>query len=775
MTGRQQPERIRQMPEGLRLADRVVVAFPRPPRPESRQRRRAGICMVLCVLAACDSTPTEPPALPTTVTIEPVAAALSAIGETIQFRAVVKDQEGQLMAGVAATWASSDPVVATVSAGGLVTAVSNGSVRVMASAGTAHGNADVTVEQMVAAVEVVPAFDTLFAVGDTVRLSAEATDANGNPVSDVELAWATDDASVATVDSAGLVTAVGNGATEAVVTAGAVSGRALITVEQALASLAVSPAITTLSALGDTVRLVAVATDANGNVIADVQLAWTADDESVARVDSAGLVKGVGNGATEVVVTAGEVAASAAVSVRQIPSSIAVSPATATLSALGDTVRLVAVATDANGNPIADLELAWAVDDASVVRVDSAGLVKAVGNGATEVVVTAGELAASAAVHVRQTPSSIAVSPATGAVWVGRDDLQLAATVFDANGHVLTNSPPVRWSSSDTAVARAERKRGAVTGVGKGTATITAMSQNAVGTATITVRIPRSGPYPINVTYLGDVPEVIRQEMDRAATAWGRWLAPTLSAPYVLTEDVWLEVRSDLGSNGLLHHEAGDTLAPGLNVWVTTRTGGAWGWAWNSFPYLGTVRSDVPTAPWAVITFNWKAIRELPDADALRVAYHTALHEIGHAVGIGTSLRWYRHFETLDSTKPWDSFFTDPVTIAVFDKMGGADFPSKKIPLAHDGRHWDGCAGHFDLMGSARNETSTITELTLAAMAEGYEYDPRLAPRRRLDRNIWNSDSCKNGRWQGPSDQAAGYRVRGFWGDVIRDSGRGRL
>ena len=649
---------------------------------------------MLCVLTACDSTPVEPPAVPTTIMIEPAAAKLSAVGESIQLSAVVKDQNDQVMAGVAVFWGSHDPVVATVSTDGLVTAVSNGSVRITASAGTEHGDADVTVEQKVAAVEVVPAFDTLFALGDTVRFSAEATDANGNSVAEPELAWTTDDESIATVDSDGLVTAVGNGA-------------------------------------------------------------------------------------TEVVARAAEVAASAAVNVWQIPRSIAVSTATVTLNALGDTARLVAVVTDANGNPVAEPELAWATDDESIATVDSDGLVTAVGNGATEVVATAGEVAASVAVNVRQTPSSIAVSPATGIVWVGRDDLQLAATVFDANGHVLTSSPPIRWSSSDTAVVRVEPVRGVVTGLAEGTATITAMSEDAAGTATITVKMRRRDPYPIHVTYLGNVPELIRQEMDRAATAWGDWLAPTPSAPYVITQSLSLNISSDLSPSGLflVHYEAGDTLAPGLNVWVTTREGPAWGWAWASYDVLEDyVRSDVPTAPWAVVMFNWQAIQRVSGHQARReLAYETAVHEIGHAVGIGTSPRWRRHFETPDSTKPWDSFFTDSVTIAVFDNMGGADFPSKKIPLSHDGAHWDGCAGHFDVMGNHRNETSTITELSLAAMAEGYEYDPGLVPRRRLDRNSWNSGSCKGGRWKGPSDQGARYRVWGFGRDVIRDSGRGRL
>ena len=59
----------------------------------------------------------------------------------------------------------------------------------------------------------------------------------------------------------------------------------------------------------------------------------------------------------------------------------------------------------------------------------------------------------------------------------------------------------------------------------------------------------------------------------------------------------------------------------------------------------------------------------------------------------------------------------DPEAIAVFDRMGGTDFPetTPKIPLRVDHAHWDGCAGHFDIMGSYHTETSTVTELTMAS------------------------------------------------------------
>ena len=626
-------------------------------------------------------------------------------------------------------------------------------------------------------VAISPASATFRSIGDTVRMIATVSDQYGQAMAEVAVVWNSSDTDVATVTE-GLVAAVGNGSGTVTATAGSATASAEVAVAQSVAQLAVSPAAHALVAVGDTALFVAEARDGNGHVVADAEFVWSSDDESVVTVDTEGVVTALANGSAQITATSGPTTASAEVTVDQRVAEVNVSPPPTALEAFGDTVRLSAQAMDANGHAVAETTFAWASGDPLVAVVDSAGLVTAVGNGAAEIIVTTGEMIASTTVNVRQTPSEIAVSPAGGGVWVGRDGLQLEATVFDANGHILTDSPSVRWSSSDTTVAQVEPSQGVVTGVAKGTATITAMSQDAIGTASITVRMERGGPYPINVTYLGDVPELIRQEMDRAAAAWGKWLAPTLSAPYVLTEDLWLRVRSDLSPNGFdLFIEAGDTLAPGLNVWVTTRTGGSgWGWAWSSFYRLDTVQSDVPTAPWAVVSFNWQAIQRSSPEKRQELAYETAVHELGHAVGIGTSARWRRHVERPDPTKRWDSFFTDSVTIAVFDNMGGADFSSKKIPLSHDAAHWDGCAGHFDIMGNHRNGTSTITELSLAAMAEGYEYDPALLPRRKLDRNSWNWDfaNCKDGRWAGPSDQAAGDRLRGFAGDVIRDPARGR-
>ena len=92
------------------------------------------------------SAPTSPdPARPTTVTVSPATAELTALGETVQLTATVRDQNGQVMSGATVTWSSSDARVATVDTDGLVTAVGEGAATITAMAGQASGSAAVAV------------------------------------------------------------------------------------------------------------------------------------------------------------------------------------------------------------------------------------------------------------------------------------------------------------------------------------------------------------------------------------------------------------------------------------------------------------------------------------------------------------------------------------------------------------------------------------------------------------------------------------------------------
>ena len=402
-----------------------------------KRRRHGETASLLAVLLAAglgitiacgDDTvePVPPPApVPTTITISPASATLQSLGETVRLAATVQDQNGQTMSGATVAWTSGDPSVATVDASGLVTAVANGTTSVTATAGSASASTAVTVDQVLAGLVVEPSVDTLWALGDTLRLSAEATDANGHVVPGAEFAWASSDSSVAIVDASGLATAVGNGTAMVTASAGSSSGSAAVTIEQVLADVVVEPSADTLWALGDTLRLSAEATDANGHAVAAAEFAWASSDSSVAIVDASGLATALGNGTASVTASSGAVFTSAEVTVEQRPASVDVGPATSTLASVGDTVRLSAQILDANLNPVGAVEgVTWSSDNHSVATVAADGLVTAVGNGSASVTASFEDLSTTATVAVADIGRFLEDRPGIAAamVWLGPDN-----------------------------------------------------------------------------------------------------------------------------------------------------------------------------------------------------------------------------------------------------------------------------------------------------------------------------------------------------------------
>ena len=101
--------------------------------------------LAVAVLYACGGDSTSPP-VPTRVVISPSTATVTALGETRQFTAQVRDQDGNVIAGHSVTWSSLATGIATVDASsGVATGVATGSATIRASAGSATGTALLTV------------------------------------------------------------------------------------------------------------------------------------------------------------------------------------------------------------------------------------------------------------------------------------------------------------------------------------------------------------------------------------------------------------------------------------------------------------------------------------------------------------------------------------------------------------------------------------------------------------------------------------------------------
>lgn len=178
----------------------------------------------------CDGDNGEP-AVVTTVQVTPSARLIDALGNTAQFIATARDQNGNTMTGVILTWSVQSMSVATVDQNGLATAVANGQTSIRATASGVSGSATLTVAQVPAAVVVSPDPPTLVYVGETVQLSAAVEDANGNRIPNATVTWSSEDAAIVDVDADGLATAVFPGSVMITGTSGTASDDAAVTVD----------------------------------------------------------------------------------------------------------------------------------------------------------------------------------------------------------------------------------------------------------------------------------------------------------------------------------------------------------------------------------------------------------------------------------------------------------------------------------------------------------------------------------------------------------------
>jgi hypothetical protein len=86
-------------------------------------------------------------------------------------------------------------------------------------------------EPAVVRVEVTPAIDSVWRLGETVQFSALAKDTLGEPVADLSFQWLSSNVRVASVDSTGLATALRGGQSAITAVAGSVAGWGVLTVE----------------------------------------------------------------------------------------------------------------------------------------------------------------------------------------------------------------------------------------------------------------------------------------------------------------------------------------------------------------------------------------------------------------------------------------------------------------------------------------------------------------------------------------------------------------
>ncbi len=339
-------------------------------------------------------------------------------------------------------WVSSNAGVATVSATGLVTAVSAGTTIITY---TNSNGCQITATFAVNALPTITG--TLSAcVGSSSQLTGSASPAALNP-------WVSSNTGVATVSATGLVTAVSAGTTIITYTN---SNGCQITATFTVNAL---PTISgTLSAcVGNTSQLTGSASPASSNP-------WISSNTGVATVSPTGLVTGVASGTTIITYTNSNGCQ------RTITFTVYALPTiTGTLSVcVNGTSQLTGSASSASINP-------WTSSNGLVATVSVSGLVTAVSAGSTTITYTNSNGCQTA---VTFTVNALPIISGTLSVCLNATS-QLTGTASPA-----TINP---WISSNIAVSTVS-STGLVTALATGTATITYTNSNGCQTtATFTV------------------------------------------------------------------------------------------------------------------------------------------------------------------------------------------------------------------------------------------------------------------------------------------------
>ena len=324
-------------------------------------------------------------------------------GGTLPLNATVQ-VDGNPNARPQVFWLSLDPTVATVGeASGVVTGVSPGIARIVAIAGRASDQVEITVRSRPASIQILPESIAFDAFGLQAAFTADVLDTRGDVLAGAQVAWSAEDPAVAAHEAGGSFMAVGNGVTTAIATSvddPSIMASVPITVRQIVAGLELFPTSLRLVSLGETAALTASAVDPQGHDVGDAVLGWSSADPNVASVDANGVVTAVGTGMTTITGTASApelgvaegraalqqpVEASITVEVTQAAFSVVVTPSEVELGAVGETTQFEAQIVDALGVPITDVMPVWSSTHPEIASIDVDGLATAHAVGTTAI------------------------------------------------------------------------------------------------------------------------------------------------------------------------------------------------------------------------------------------------------------------------------------------------------------------------------------------------------------------------------------------------------
>lgn len=271
-------------------------------------------------------------------------------------------------------------------------------------------------------------------VGGTAALAASPRTAAGAEVTGRTVSWNSGTPGVATVNAAGVVTAVAPGSATVTATVDGVTGSAAVTVTQMpVVAVAVTPVSTSLR-VGGTLALAAAARDSAGGAVMGRPVTWSSSAPTVATVSPSGVVTAIAPGSATVTAAVEGVTGSAAIAVLPIPvASVLVSPPTGGVQ-VGATLTLTATPRDSAGMTLAGRAVAWSSSAPGIATVSSAGVVTGVAPGTASIGATVEGMRGDATITVTSVASSCTTRPTLTHALVDPSALQVITQIGVVGG-----------------------------------------------------------------------------------------------------------------------------------------------------------------------------------------------------------------------------------------------------------------------------------------------------------------------------------------------------
>ena len=326
----------------------------------------------------------------------------------------------------------------------------------------------------------------------TLRATVKPSDADNQNV-----AWESDNTSVATVSNSGVVTAVANGTATIIVTTQDGGHRATAIVTVSTPTVSVTGVVLNHSAVtlyvGANEMLIATVAPTNAT---NQNVIWSSSNPAIATVDTNGRVTALTAGITTITAVTDDGSHSATCVITVTPMSVTgVTLDRSTLQIFlgeaSETLTATVLPTNATNRNVT-----WSSNNSAVATVNANGVVTAVSVGTANITVTTedGNFTATCIIEVATRPViGVALNKTTTIINVGSNET-FTAIIYPANA---TNQN-VTWSSNNPTVATIAN--GIVTAVSVGNAIITVTTEDGGFTATTEIRT-----IPANSVLINDI------------------------------------------------------------------------------------------------------------------------------------------------------------------------------------------------------------------------------------------------------------------------------